>query len=319
MRDYRKYAQIIEYARLYYEENKTQEEIAAAFGVSRSSVSRGLKLAHSIGAVQIRVVDPFSDYSDLAQAVKAQFNLDKVIIAPVKDGSYETRKREIGHAAAAYLETVVTDGLTIGTTWGTTVAAMAEALQARKNVQVRVVQLLGAGGHVVAPTHINEVARRIAQAFRGQWFLLAAPAVVENASIRQALEREELVSTVLEMARRADVALIGVGTTDHHFSGAVTLGYISEDEMLAMEELGAVGEICYRFFDASGTPCSSGLDDRVIGLSLEELRRIPMKIGLAGGDNKVEALWGALRGGYINVLITDELTARNLLDRCLTC
>lgn len=316
MEEHRKDARFVEYARLYYEENKTQGEIASIFGVSRSSVSRGLKLAHSIGAVQIRVVDPFSDHSDLAQAIKQRFDIDRVVIAPVRDRSHSVRKREIGRAAAAYLETVLTDGLTIGVTWGTTVAEMTAALQTARELKLRVVQLLGAGGSIVAPAHINEVTRRIAHAFRGDWFLLAAPAVVESSAIREALAREELVSTVLDMGRSADIAVIGVGTPDHH-SGAVALGHISEDEMLVIKELGAAGEICYRFFDAQGTPCNSPLDNRIVGISLDELRRIPVKIGLAGGENKVEAIIGALRGGYINVLITDEITARDLLDRSL--
>ncbi len=313
MKEYRKYEQIIEYARLYYEEKKTQDEIAAMFNVSRSSISRGLKLAQDIGAVKVRIIDPFSDFSELAYSVRQRFNLAKVIIAPVIEDSYEIRRREIGHAAASYFADALEEGSTVGVTWGTTVAEMAAALSVGRQISVKFVQMLGAGGNAVAPTHINEVTRRIAEAFRSDWFMLAAPAVVDNASVCKALMREELVASVLDMGRDADFALIGVGTPDHH-SGAVALGYISEEEMAAMREKGAVGEICYRFFDINGEPCRTGIAERVIGVSLEELCAIPTRIGIAGGDNKIEAILGALHGGYINVLITDDLTARGLLE-----
>lgn len=314
MKGFHKYEQIIEYARLYYEEKRTQDEIAAMFDVSRSSVSRGLKLAQSTGAVQVRVIDPFSDFSELAHTVKEKFNLEKVIIAPVIEESYEIRRREIGHAAASYFADVLEDGSTVGVTWGTTVAEMAAALSVGRQISVRFVQMLGAGGNAVAPTHINEVTRRIAEAFRSDWFMLAAPAVVDNSSIRQALMQEDLVASVLDMGRAADIALIGVGTPDHH-SGAIALGYINEEEMASIKEKGAVGEICYRFFDINGNPCNTAIEERVIGISLDELGAIPTRIGIAGGDNKIAAILGALHGGYINVLITDDITARGLLER----
>lgn len=308
----RKYQRVIEFARLYYEEKKTQEEIAAMFNISRSSVSRGLKLAEDIGAVQVRVINPFSNFFELGEALKARFGLEHVVIAPAVDQSYEVRRREIGYAAASFFETILSVDAVVGVTWGSTVAEMAFALQPQENINAKFVQMLGAGGHVVAPAHVNEITRRIAEAFRSDWFLFPAPAVVENEAIKNVLVKEESVAAVLDMCRRADVALVGIGTPDHR-SGAVNLGHISLDEMKTVAVRGAVGEICYRFFDIEGKPCETDLEKRVLGIGLEELRSIPTRIGIAGGEHKVSAILGALRGQYVNVLVTDEITARCLL------
>ncbi len=310
-----KHLQAIQYARLYYEKKYTQEEIAELLDVSRPAVSRGLKLAHEIGAVQMRVINPFSHFFNLSQAIEERFQLKKVEIAPVVDDSTESKKRQMGYVAASVLSTMIVNGSLVAVAWGSTIAEIVAATAAMQNekVSAKFVQMLGAIGSRVAPEHINEVTRGLAQVLGADWLYLPAPAIVDNEHTRMLFMREGTVSEVLHMCRKADIAVVGIGAIDEQ-NGAVTLGHMTAHEMAQMRAGGAAGEICYRFFDRKGKPCPSGLDGRIIGIDLESLRSIPIRIGVAGGQNKLEAILGALLGGYINVLITDEITATELLQ-----
>ncbi len=309
----RKHIQAIEVARLYYEEGRTQADIAAEMGVSRATVSRSLRLAHEIGAVQIRVVDPHSDCSELSEEVKTRFGLQRAIVVPVFEDSPETIKRNIGSVAADYLARIVKPGSVIGVSWGTTIATLVAALRPRKRTGVKIVQLLGADGCSVDPAHINEVARGIAEAFRGDWYLLPAPGVVHDEAIRDALLQEASIEAMLEMCRQADIALVGIGACDSS-SGTVHLGYLTPEEIGKMREDGAAGEICYRFYDINGQTLESQLENRVVGITLEDLSSIDTRMGIAGGLGKAEAILGALRGRYVNVLVVDEITARRVIE-----
>ena len=302
----------IEIARLYYEEHKTQEEIAREIGVSRSTISRSLKRAYEIGAVQIRVVNPYSECSEIAEALRSHFGLDRAIVVPVSRGSEDLIKRDIGTAGADYLTRIARDDLILGVAWGTTLEGLVNALGSPKRARLKVVQLIGSLGRSAAPTDANELARRIAEAFRGEWYLLPVPVVVESAYARDAFLSESTIRDILEMGKRADVALVGIGACDVS-SVIVQRGYLTPEEIEAARMAGAVGDICGRFYNIYGEPCKLEFDERTIGITLEDLRAIKRRIGVAGGRRKASAILGALRGRYINVLITDEVTAREVL------
>lgn len=305
-------ALIVEIARLYYEEHKTQEEIAKEMGVSRSTISRSLKRAQEIGAVQIRVVDPYFECSSTVEALRTRFDLERAIVVPVSRQSDESIKRDIGSAGADYLIRVVRDGMVLGVAQGTTLEELVDAIKPRGSVRLKVVQLVGSLGRSAASIDANELSRRIAEAFRGEWYLLPAPVVVESSSVRGALLREPAIRDILEMGRKADVALLGIGACDAS-SVMVQRGYLTVREVEAAKRAGAVGDICGRFYDIQGRPCKSDFDDRTIGITLEDLRAIAKRIGVAGGRGKAAAILGALRGRHINVLVTDEIAAREVL------
>ncbi|HHV62408.1 MAG TPA: sugar-binding transcriptional regulator [Firmicutes bacterium] len=311
---------IVEIARLYYEEGKTQEDIAKEMGISRSTVSRSLKKARKIGAVQIRVVDPCFECTSIARELEARYGLRRAIVVPSVDtaGAVSAAeaegliKRDIGRAAAEYLSRVMRDGDILSTAWGSTLYEVAKALTPARPVKVRIVQLAGFVGNVAAHEQAGDLARRIASAFGGEWYLLPAPLVVENKTTRDAILHEPAISQVLGMARQASVALVGIGTCDAS-SLMVRAGYLREEDLKELGARGAVGDVCYRYYDEDGNPCPSEWDDRVIAITLQELRDIPLRVGAAGGERKIKAIRSALKGGYINVLITDETAARGLL------
>ncbi|NPV53520.1 MAG: sugar-binding transcriptional regulator [Firmicutes bacterium] len=313
---------IVEIARLYYEEGKTQEDIAREMGVSRSTVSRSLKKAREIGAVQIRVVDPCFECTSVARELEARYGLRRAIVVPAADvvsgvssaGEAEGLiRRDIGRATAEYLSRVVRDGDILSTAWGSTLYEVAKALTPTKPVKARIVQLAGFVGNVAAHEQAGDLTRRIASAFGGEWYLLPAPLVVESKTTRDAILQEPAIGRVLGMARQASIALVGIGACDAS-SLMVRAGYLKEEDLEVLKAMGAVGDVCYRYYDGDGNPCRSEWDDRVIAITIHELRNIPLRVGAAGGERKVKAIRSALKGGYINVLITDETAARGLLD-----
>jgi deoxyribonucleoside regulator len=153
----------------------------------------------------------------------------------------------------------------------------------------------------------------VAESVNGRMFSLFAPALVDDPKLRDLLMSDSNVKAPLDLVRASQVALIGVGTTGPNATLLET-GVLSDFEMQALQAKGAVGDILARFFDADGQPVDSALNGRVVGLELEEVRRIPTTVLVAGGESKVRAILGALRGGYVTNVITDEASARRLLE-----
>ena len=205
----------------------------------------------------------------------------------------------------------------IGTCWGSTIYELVRSLAHKPVSGVEVVQFVGTVGSLLSHTHADQLARMIAQAFGGEWHVLPAPAVVQNGDSLQTFLNEPQIRRVLELGKRSDIALVGIGVCNDNAILA-RAGYITGDEICQLQSLGAIGEIGCRFYDAHGNPCRSDIDDRTISIPLLDLRLIPVKIGVAAGLHKVKAIQGALAGGYIDILVTDLITARALISQSRT-
>jgi deoxyribonucleoside regulator len=300
---------------MYYEEGRTQDEIAREFGTSRSTISRVLKRARDLGIVRFTIVDPNSMCSQVAVQLRKRLNLHRVVVVEGDPDSDDLTRRDLGIKSAELLVRLVQDNQTIGTCWGSTIYEMVRALTPKPVSRVRVVQFVGTVGGLLAHTHADQLPRMIAQAFNGEWHVLPAPAVVQNGDSLQTFLDEPQIKRVLELGKQSDIALVGIGVCDENALLA-RAGYITKSEMQQLRSLGAVGEIGCRFYDANGNQCRSDVDDRTISISLSDLKQIPIKIGIAAGLNKVPAIKGALAGGYVNILVTDLITAQALLDQC---
>lgn len=303
---------IAEIARMYYEHNRNQEEIAKEYGTSRSTISRILKRARDLGIVRFTIVDPNSVCSQISLQLQKQLGLKRAVVVEGDPDSDDLTRRDLGIKSAELLNRMVQDNHIIGTCWGSTLYELACALAPRAVTGVQVVQFVGTVGGLLSHTHSDQLARMIAQAFNGQWHVLPAPAVVQNGDSLQTFLNEPQIERVLELGKRSDIALTGIGLCDENALLAQA-GYITKREMQQLRSLGAVGEIGCRFYDSSGNQCRSEVDDRTISIPLADLRRIPTKIGVAAGQHKVPAIMGAIAGGYIDILVTDLITARELL------
>jgi len=306
---------ILQAARLYYEANQTQSEIARQLRVSRSTVSRLLKRGRELGVVQISIHDPFATQTKLEKALVNRFGLRAAVVAAQTDGLPDAliRKR-VGQAAARYLEETIRDGDVVGVGWGRTLYEVVGALDdARSEARVEVVPLLGGLGQVSPSFQVNELARRLAEAFGGTWNPCFAPAILQDEAIQEGLRDTVDVRHIVERWDSLDLAVVGIGNTafDSEFE-VLFVGYLEPVVKERLRDGGAVGDICMRFFELDGTP-SEATPDGILGIELDQLRRVPRVVGVAGGKSKVEAVKGAIKGGYVKILITDETAAEALL------
>lgn len=308
----KKLAKIIEATKLYYQMNYSQQEIAKKLGVSRPTVSRFLQLAKEEGIVEIKINDPSENGNVLACQLKEKFDLKNALIATVPQYEEDVVKKYLGEETAKYLFQTVKDHDIIATTWGTTIYQSAIQLQMKHVKDVKVVQLNGGVSHSETNTYASEIMHLFAKSFNTYPHLLPLPAIVDHVVVKQAIEADRHIRKVLELGCEANIALFTVGVPTPN-SVLIQTKYFS-DEVLDMIYSKAVGDICSRYFDDEGNICDQSLNQRTIGIELNELAKKEQSILVAGGASKIDAILGALKGKYANILITDQFTAKALLD-----
>lgn len=301
-------------SRLYHEQGLTELEVATRLHLSRSKVSRLLKQARREGIVRITVLSPPGLFPELEDGLERTYGLQEaVVIEATEPASQQAVSQQIGTAAARYLQETLSDGEVIGVCWGNTLRAMVAALEPQKTRNVHVVQINGGLGPPTSETHATDLCRRMATALGSQLTLLPAPGIMATREARQAILSDPHVRSALDLIGQVTVAYVGMGVPSPTSILMRDGSIMSQEELAALLEAGAVGDIALRFFDAQGRPIGSELDERVIGITLEQLKAIRRVVGVAGGPEKDAIIRGALLGRYINVLITDHGTARRLL------
>jgi deoxyribonucleoside regulator len=311
--DQEKLYKVIEAAKLYYLLDYNQNEIAKILGVSRPTVSRLLQQAKADGIVQINIMDPTENVMALANQLEKKFNLKKAIVASIPQFENHIIKNYLGEKAANYLNEIVKDQDVIGVTWGTTLYHIAIELKQKFVKDVKVVQLKGGVSHSETNTYASEILYLFGKAYNTTPHHLPLPAIVDHVVVKQAMEADRHIKRILELGKEANIALFTIGTVKTD-SLLFQMGYFTESDQDSLYEK-AVGDICSRFFDKNGEICNESLNERTLGVNLNDLRQKEYSILVAGGPNKIEGIYGALKGQYANVLITDQFTAQFLLDK----
>ncbi len=303
-------------ARLYYESGLKQPRIAARLRLSQPKVSRLLKQAQAEGIVRISVRPPSGANPELEERLETRFGLKEVEVVDISRDDDAAAVRELGSAAAYHLESTVRSGDVIGvSSWSATLLAMVESMHPMSGIaDTRVVQILGGGGDPAAEGHATHLVRRLAYLLHGEGTFLPAPSSVGSKGARDVLIGDPFVQRAMSLFDQLDVALVGIGGRQPSGLLASSGNVFSAEELEAVLAAGGVGDIGLRYLCADGRAVKSSLDDRVIGIELEQLKRVPRAIGVAGGPGKTEAIGAALRGSWINSLITDRATAERLLD-----
>jgi DNA-binding transcriptional regulator LsrR (DeoR family) len=300
-------------AKAYYEDGLTQGQIGKRLGLSRIKVSRLLQQARVEKLVQINIVSPDQSNADLERELEAQYGLDEAVIVSPTSHDKATILREIGHATVDCLLRSIQGNEVLSLSWGSTLLSVVAALPRKSWPEMKVVQIMGGLGRPEAEVHGTDIVRRMAQAFGAKPRLLSAPGVVASKIVRDALLADPQISDTLTLAARADVALVGIGVPVPD-SVVMQAGAILTEEVKQLKAQGAVGDIALRFFDAKGQPVEHEINNRIIGLDLAQIQKIPRVIGAAGGMAKFEVIRAALRGTFINVLVTDDQIAVRLLE-----
>ena len=305
-------------ARLYYEKKIRQSEIAAQLGLSQAAVSRLLSQGEKEGIIKVVVQVPRGVYTDMEEELVAKYGLKDVVIADCSiDRESPSMIREIGISAAAYLENILRPNDVIGlSSWSTALLATVDAMApVSRKPGIQVVQILGGLGSANAQDHSTHIAGHLAKLVNGPAYFLPLPAVVVSREVYQAMIADKSVRKVLEMFPTVNTALVGIGDMNPSSLLAASGNVLSEKDLKLLTRNGAVGDILLRFYDRDGAELDGNLlTNHVISMSLSELKTVERAIGIAGGLRKFEAIRGALRGGLINILITDQFTAERLLN-----
>lgn len=305
---------IVRCSKMYYEENMKQEDIGERLGISKATVSRLLNQAKDLGIVKITVESPFSKESiELEKMLEDKFELQEAIIVDVLSDDKEETNKEIGKEAAKYLQRVLKQDTLIGVSSGTTLAGIPDYIQNNRVNQFTFVPMIGGSGQSRAEIQSNNIALKFAKAFKANYKLLHAPAMVEKLENKFAFIEDPGIKSILSLTKQLDVALIGVGSSTNTSTVNMVVEFIKPDELTEMKNKGAVADVCNIFIDQQGNSELFDVNKRVIGIDIEDLRKTPLTIAIAGNVEKAHAIWGVANAKLVDVLITDKKTAQEML------
>jgi DNA-binding transcriptional regulator LsrR (DeoR family) len=305
---------LVKICKQYFEDGLTQQQIANNLRTSRSTVSRLLSKARDEQIIRFSVEVPPGIYPELEKELEQKFGLvEAVVVDTFNNDSQLGVARELGKVAADYLERAVQPDDIIAFAWGTTMKAMVDSMRQKPVAGVKVVQMNGGLTPQMTDVHATSLTRNLAARLGGECYILQAPGVVDDRQTQEILLADAQVCQVFELAGQANIAFMGIGNIAAEALWG-RAGLLSKEITAELRSLGAVGDIMSRYFDWNGMLVNSSLCQRVVGLPIDQLKRINRRVGIAGGSAKVEAILGALRGKYINVLITDHLTAQELVN-----
>jgi DNA-binding transcriptional regulator LsrR (DeoR family) len=301
-------------ARLYHERGMRQTEIAAELHVSQPRVSRLLKAAGETGLVRTIVSMPVGVHTETEEALEAAYGLTEVVIAEAEDESAVLNT--LGSALAFYLEATLISDEVIGiSSWSQSLLTMADSLGTlNPGAAKKVVQLVGGHGRSVVQYQANRLLTRLAARTGAEPVFLSAPGVLLSPGDVESLLRAPLLQEPVAAWDELTLALVGIGSVEPSPLALESGNTLPATTLRALKELGAVGDVCFRYFDAKGVLVASELNDTVVSISPDKLKKVPRRVGVAGGARKVAAIRAALRGGWVNVLVTDLTTARALLE-----
>lgn len=301
---------VVRAAWLYYKDGLTQAEIAEQLFVSRATVGRLLDAARDEGIVRFEISTDHLAAFELSRDLCNRHGLTEVVVVPrLPPGERDVRTNDrLAFAAAGYLGRFLRPGAVIGVGWGDTVMRILFDLT-RESLEG--VSLAAVAGGI--DVYTREVMARNSNGVNEHLRFMPAPLVASSPEIAAALREDRSVTSVLELAESAVATLTGIGSS-HTTANAVRSGLYTEEQVTQFRSMGAVGDMLGEWFDARGDVVHAATSDRRIGISIERLRDMPNVIGVAGGLEKVEAIAGALRGGYLDVLVTDEDVAEALIE-----
>lgn len=301
-------------AEMYYLEEKNQAEIAKAIGLTRSMISRMLTEARESGIVEIRIQRPLQSDPELENALKQKFGLKDVYVVISNHRSGDRLTRTLGNAAAQMLARHLAPQNTLGLAWGTSISATVDAFEAAQTMSVKVVQLVGAMGARNMEYDGHDLVARITEKLGGEAYYLNAPYLCQSPEMAKALLETKSIRETISVGKKTDVALLGIGSTSPDNSSFFLAGYITRRELDDLRKAGAIGDVCGLHFDINGEPACDDFCERLVSIRRHDLLSIPVRLAVAGGEGKAEAILGALRSKYANVLVIDSMTTKMVLE-----
>lgn len=304
--------QMIRILKMHYEQGISQEEIAQIEHMSKSKVNRLIKKSIAEGYITININYPMQSVQEIEDELKQTFGLKKVFVSPVFVDDEKLVKADVSKALGLDLEKIVNDNDIIGVSWGTTMNAIASCMPRMMKSGIKVVQLNGGVSKNVKQTYAMDIVEQFSENFNGIGYVLPMPTIVDNNIIADVLKKDSQISKVFKLMHACRIAIFSIGRVSDE-SVLCSAGYFTTDEYEQLRSVGTVGDICSRFFDVNGKIVDPVLDGRTIAIPLQELKKKEYSIGIAVGKEKARAVLGALNGGYINTLYTDENMAKEIM------
>lgn len=307
---------------LYYQDDMNQKEIADYLGISRSSVLRMLQKGKEMGIVTIELHNPhFYDYGDMEKKLESLYGFKDVLI--VESSVLDTRSEAAAYLfgkASDYLYSYFKEGDQIGVAMGRTLSNVATTTMSYEKIRnLLFVPMEGGISQSTmdgADVQGNEIARKFADKFGGTYTQFLSPAVFSDSKVLDFFMQEKAVNYILDEFKKINIVVLGIGIPDKADHTLLRAGYVSSRELRKIVDMGAVGDMCLQFYDKDGNADKFAFfNDRVAAMKLSRIREVPTKIGIAGGEKKADAVIAAVRGGYVNILITDTDCARKLLEK----
>ncbi len=307
---------LIELANMYYNEGATQQSIADKFHISRSLVSKYLIKAREHGAVEIIIHDDLiNPYFDLEKEIASKYGIEEVICVPYSDDD-QTIKKRLGMAGAKYLTRITKSNQTIGISTGSTLLEIARTIPtATRFNDITFIPLVGGLGKTDQEVHAHMICENIARKTRASYLEFYAPVILDHEDSKEVFLKQPFIASLLESAKNVDIAIVGVGVNPS--KNKITKSYFelfdfSHEYDYLMQE--AVADIGYIFIDKEGQEVKCDWNKRILGLNLNDLRKVPNTVLVAGGNEKYEGIKAACKSGVVNVLILDDHTAQKLKE-----
>lgn len=305
---------LIKIAKMYYIDEMTQQQIANVLEISRSNVSKYLRMSKEENIVKISINDTSSNAIKYQEFLQTQFRLKKVIIVG-SETNIETTKTKVGTAAAELLHSILEPRMSIGLTIGTTVYSVVQQLKPlSEQMELNVVGLMGGSGTLDLDIEGYDIAITLARKLKSSLNILQTPSIVKDSNLKKMLLKEPEIQRVFTLAEHIDIALFGVGVISYEDTHYYKNGYLTREELSRMIADGASAMLCGKLIKEDGSIFNSEIHQRVIGIELDKLKTVPHRLCVAAGRNKAIPLLSALRGNYIDYLVIDEEAAVQMMS-----
>ncbi len=297
---------------LHFLEGKKQSEIAEMLNLSTSKVNRLITQGRRIGMVKIDIENPFQRLTDLENELEKHASLSRALVTSSVPGSPGTTLKQVGRAAANRLVETIRDGDVIAITGGKAVSAVVQNIETDRTFDVTVVPLTG-GVQGKYYTDVNHLATQLAERLGGKTMLVHAPLFADSREQRDMLMEVASIRQVFDIARKANVALVGVGSIQPLGSSYYDLHPMPEADRKMLAGSGVAAEFLAHLIRQNGAVADFALNSRLVALRPDELKQCSRVIGVTSGAEKVLPIQAVLNGNYLNSLILDEDTASAVL------
>lgn len=305
---------MVQVAQMYYMDGMTQEKIATELGISRSSISMILTEARDFGIVDIKIKNPQTNNDVLSAKMKNKFGLKKCFVIPVNAKLQKMLTKIVATQGAVIVEKEIKNHSSLGFAWGTTCYECMAAFRNTENVfDVQVVPLIGGTNRIASEYQLNEMVRMMAEKLQGLPLFMYAPAIADTIQEQEMYMKSAYMQPVIEKWKTLDVALISVGAPPEYYNSKMQFDAEEVKDEFESDPSRSVGDICARRFNMRGEFLDKEYNQRIIGISENDLRDAHKVICVAAGDHKVLSILGALRANIIDTLVTDENTAARIL------